>query len=130
MFPRAEISLCLSIPLLCASADPASAQQLCGRKFSSNAQLFRDVTREPDSKLISEDSNYIVLSDERATTIWTFTTKEHPAYPAVICRRPRQVGAEVVIKLEARCAGPRAACDALVAEFRTQDEQVKESLQR
>jgi hypothetical protein len=129
VFLRADISLGLSIPLLCASADPAIAQQLCGRKFSSNTQILRDVTRDPDAKLLSEDSRIVVLSDERATTLWTFTTKAHPAYPAVIRRRPREVGGQVVIELESRGPGPRAACDALVAEFRKQNEQMKNSLQ-
>jgi hypothetical protein len=105
----------ISAALLAASY--ASADELCGRSFTSVQQLYADLTRTSGIQAVLNDDSYIAFADPGAKVMWTFTKTSHPAAPAVLCRRPVQTGDRIEVQLQARRGGAKAACDALIAAF-------------
>jgi hypothetical protein len=99
------------------AAPDASADELCGRPFTSVQQPYADVARTSGIQAILNNDSYVAFADASAKVVWTFTKAAHPAAPAVVCRRPVQTGDRIEVQLQARCGGAMPACDALIAEF-------------
>lgn len=58
-----------------------------------------------------------IATDEAALTIWSFSPRDYPAYPAVVRRRVLEEGQQVYIDMSVHCEASKAACDELVRTF-------------
>jgi len=99
------------------SANPALAQELCGRPTEQPQALFDRLTKAEKLKEDFRDKSYVAISDKGKDTIWTFTVPGHPAHPSVVCRRPVQDGAELRLQMDVRCNAAETECQKLVAAF-------------
>lgn len=66
---------------------------------------------------ISMENGWLIATDERAYTIWSFAPEGYPAYPAVVKRQaiPRAGGSTV--QMSVLCEASKEACDDLVRTF-------------
>jgi hypothetical protein len=109
----------LVIGILLAPA-PASADQLCGRRFESLSQLYADLRSETDRGWrVIERSTHVIFAGGQM--IWAFAQDKQPAFPAVACLQivPSRDSFEAIV--QTRCEGAKDACDAVVARAKTKD---------
>ena len=80
---------------------------------------------------ISVQGGWTVVSERDGLTLWSFTPKGHPAYPAVVKRAAfvQRDGAWFV-NMNALCEAEKAPCDKLMQDFRGLNEQMRQSLER
>ncbi len=67
--------------------------------------------------VLTTENGWLIATDERAYSIWSFAPKGYAAYPAVVKRWaiPKQVGSEM--RMDVLCEAAKAACDDLVRTF-------------
>lgn len=65
-----------------------------------------------------------------AAAVWTFTTPQHEAYPAVVCRFLMEKDGSFSVATEAHCFGTQAACDRMMAAFGQLDRGMAEYIKR
>jgi hypothetical protein len=125
------ISSCLAAPALAALlatayAVPVMAEEsstdtadFCGAPTGKALDLIQRYTTDPALKRVYKSTNYIAYSDDekQSTVMYTFTTKDNPAYPAAVCRKPERVGGNLVIKMSIVCDGKAEACTDLKNQF-------------
>ena len=66
---------------------------------------------------IKEANGWHIVVDEAARTVWSFTSQDHPAHPAVVKRQVVPSGTGASIKMSVRCEASKQACDDLVVQF-------------
>ncbi len=65
------------------------------------------------------------------TEFWTFTPKDHPAFPSVARRMGcRNADGAWNVRTNLICQSTKTACDALLHEYMLLDEQMKESIRK
>ena len=62
-------------------------------------------------------NNWEIATDQAALTIWSFSPRDYPAYPAVVKRQVVKDGGQVSIKMSVHCEASKSACDDLVRTF-------------
>jgi hypothetical protein len=64
-----------------------------------------------------DQNGWTIAIDEKARTIWSFSPKGYPAYPAVVRRQvvPRGNGSSITMSIH--CEAEKAQCDDLVRTF-------------
>jgi len=75
---------------------------------------------------MSTENGWLTIEDPVAMTLWTFTPESDPAHPATIKRSVIQDGERIVIRMDIRCEGDEAACDALENHFLSLNESVRD----
>jgi hypothetical protein len=67
---------------------------------------------------VSNERGWIIITDRKNLTIWSFSPSSYRAYPAVVKRlfRDRPTGGSDIV-LSVLCEAPKEACDQLVREF-------------
>ena len=67
--------------------------------------------------VFTPENGWLIATDEKAYSIWSFAPRDYPAYPAVVKRWviPKQVGSEA--RMDVLCEASKAACDDLVRTF-------------
>jgi hypothetical protein len=124
------ISSCLAAPALAAllatayavpvmAGESTDTSDFCGAPTGKAADLIQRYTTDPALKRVYKSTNYIAYSDDekQSTVMYTFTTKDNPAYPAAVCRKPERVGGNLVIKMSIVCDGKAEACTDLKNQF-------------
>jgi hypothetical protein len=111
-------------------AIPAVAAEICDRTMASPGELLETLRDEPGVELIHEDDLYLALAEKARSIVWTFTRPNHPAHPAVVCRRVVQQGDAVGVDMRVVCVGPKAACDRMVADFQELNKRMRENFER
>ena len=106
----------------------AYADTLCGLELKSIEQIRDDVTKGHRTELHNDNEASIQFADGQNLILWTFLKPAHPASPAVICQTPIVENGVTVILLQSRCAGPKPDCDALIAEFEAQHDEMARRL--
>jgi hypothetical protein len=103
------------------SAGPtlAAAEEFCGDPAGKAEALIDLYSKKPGLKEVYKSTDYVAYSDDdkNASVMYTFTTKNHPAYPAAVCRKPVQEGSNLVIKMSVVCDGNEEACAKLRNDF-------------
>ena len=79
---------------------------------------------------ISVQSGWTVVAERDGLTLWSFTPKGHPAYPAVVKRAFVQKDGAWFVNMNALCEAEKAPCDKLMQDFRGLNEQMRQSLER
>src|SRR5438552_2507935 len=101
-------------------ANPASADQLCGRQFDSLSQLYDDLRSEAkDGWRVIERSTHIIFAGSQM--IWAFARDSQPAFPAVACLQIVALDDSIEAIVQTRCEGAKDACDAVAAKANGKD---------
>lgn len=67
---------------------------------------------------------WLTIEDPAAMTLWTFAPETDPAHPAAIKRSVIEEEGRIVLRMDIRCEGDDAACDALQTHFLSLNEAV------
>jgi hypothetical protein len=92
----------------------AAADELCGRKFVSFDELYRDVA-DARHQIMLDNQKAAMFIDESGT-IWRFTKANHPAVPAVACVRGVLKGQRTEFERQFWCRA-LSGCDAFIADL-------------
>lgn len=67
--------------------------------------------------VFTTENGWLIATDERAYSIWSFAPQGYAAFPAVVKRWviPKQAGSEA--RMDVLCEASKAACDDLVRTF-------------
>jgi hypothetical protein len=117
--PRSALASIAVVAMLCGgAARPAAADEMCGRRFDSLADLRLQLAGERNVEALPVGPTWSSFADRAAMTVWTFAEAGNPAAPAVVCRRPVEENGFVSVQMQVRCRSSKAACDAMVAAFK------------
>lgn len=75
---------------------------------------------------MSTTDGWLTVEDPAAMTLWTFAPDSDPAHPAAVKRSVIQDGERVIIRMDIRCEGDDAACDALEEHFLSLNQSVRD----
>ncbi|MFB9068859.1 hypothetical protein [Pseudofulvimonas gallinarii] len=73
---------------------------------------------------MSRADGWLTIEDRAGKTLWTFAPETDPAHPAAVKRSVVEEGDRIVLRMDIRCEGDAAACDALEAHFLSLNESV------
>lgn len=114
-------SLVKPAPTPAPSAGPtvAAAAAFCGDAPDKAEVLIQRYSTDAKLQQVYTSREYVAFGDDKAnpTVMYTFTTKEHLAHPAAVCRRIEKEGDSVVIKMHVVCDGEAEACGKLRNDF-------------
>lgn len=106
-------------PAPAAGPTVAAAQEFCGEPTGKAEDLIQRYSTKDGLKQVYKSTDYIAFADDdkSATQMYTFTTKGHPAYPSIVCRKMVKEGEFMVGKMAVVCEGKQDACDRLRNDF-------------
>jgi hypothetical protein len=73
---------------------------------------------------------WTIVTENGGLTIWYFTPPIHPAHPAYVKRWMFQKDGAWYQDMNVMCGSTTTICDALVAEFRQLNEQMRDAIQK
>jgi len=118
----------LSLFLLTISAPGhALAQPASGVGYATVAAALEALKSRGDVS-ISDQGGWTIIADDPAKAIWSFTPPGHPAHPAVVKRTMVSKDGMVGIEMTALCQAAKAPCDALMEEFKTLNERMRQAM--
>ena len=76
----------------------------------------------------SNQGGWVIFKDRADNSLWSFTPKEHPAYPSTIKRTVVEQEGKLFIDMRALCGAEQLACDELIKDFRKMNEKKESEL--
>jgi hypothetical protein len=115
-------------------ANSAIAQDTPGvstsdREYATVA-LALEALRAKSGVKISDLAGWTVIEDRSTLSLWSFTPSGHPAHPAAIHRKVVQEGNNIFVKMHVLCEAPKPACDKVVADFQSLNQQVRKDMKQ
>jgi hypothetical protein len=115
-------------------ANSAVAQDTPGKSTSdreyATVALALEALRAKSGVKISDLSGWTVIEDRSTLSLWSFTPPGHPAHPAAIQRKVIQEGNNILVKMHVLCEAPKPACDKVVADFQSLNQQVRKDMKQ
>jgi hypothetical protein len=84
--------------------------------YPSVSSALQGLHSRPDV-VFSTERGWIIATDEKHYTIWSFAPPNYPAYPAVVKRQVIPEGTGSSIEMSVECEASKSACDDLVRTF-------------
>ncbi len=102
----------------------AQADGMTSIGYPSIAAALQALRARSDVKF-SEPDGWIIAIDEANDTVWSFPSKDNPAYPAAVKRQviPADDGS-IGIRTSISCAATKSACDKLAQYFREMNDKM------
>ena len=104
-----------------ATAQPA-ASPLCGIAAADVAGYRAKVAVDPRFKRDGGDALRETFSSDSLQSIWTFTTRKNPVYPAALCEQVVDKGGAMEIERHPMCEAGAAACARFDVEVKARDD--------
>ena len=124
------IFVALILVASCAYAQPESeAEQTSSIGYPSVAAAM-DALRAQKDVSISVRDGWTVVTEKGGLTLWSFTPPTHEAHPAAVKRAASEKDGAWYITMNVLCQADRAPCDKLVEDFKTLNEQMRQSIER
>ena len=79
---------------------------------------------------IENQGGWIIVTDRKDSTLWSFTPPGHAAHPAAVKRAILQQDGAIYVQMRILCQADKAPCDKLVADFEALNEQMKAEIQK
>ncbi len=73
---------------------------------------------------LARADGWLTIEDPASMTLWTFAPETDPAHPAAVKRSVIEENGRIVLRMDIRCEGDSAACDALETHFLSLNESV------
>jgi hypothetical protein len=97
--------------------------------YPSPEAALEALRKNPDARFSIKGGWTIVsLSEGGNIVMWSFTPKDHPAYPAAVKRIMSQKEGAWYLEMKILCGGTKADCDKLAAEFNELNERMKKDI--
>ena len=93
-------------------------------KFPSVAAA-RQAVRGLPGIIVSTRGDFTILEDRPNSTLWVFTSQQHPAYPAVARRHVGLQGNNLSVELGLLCESTKSACDNLFGYLQDVNKKVR-----
>jgi hypothetical protein len=121
----------LIVAVAATAAFASDAAEICGRSFDDPHALLQTMRSDPQFEPLSGNDFYIAFAALDDRTVWTFTTPQHEAYPAVACRTlSRNDDDAWQVETHIRCWGTQSVCDRLRDAFDKLDRDMADYLER
>jgi hypothetical protein len=111
----------------------AEANPICGMKYVSPSQVEKVLKRQKKLSPNAIDPLYTSYLDQSSRTeivLWAFTRSGNPSHPSVICRKMTLESKGWMMRMDARCGGPKAACDKMVSDFSELNRKISQEFQK
>lgn len=116
----------------CVDDEPAPLAESKGNPigYPTVAAALQALQSRKDVQFQTETDGWVVAYIPAELTIWTFSPRANPAYPAAVKRVITQQGGGSSIDMSVLCEASKKACDDLVRQFEQLNERVKQSLSK
>lgn len=114
----------VGLALAALASMPAAADE--GDIGYSSVKAARTALAARDDVRLSSADGWVTIEDPAGMTLWTFAPENDAAHPAAIKRSVVPDGDQVIIRMDIRCEGDAAACDALEQHFLGLNQSVKD----
>ncbi len=104
----------------------SSAQD--GIEYSSVDQALSSLSSKAGAQT-QVQNGWTIITEDNGLTTWSFVPTNHPAYPAVVKRVIYQQGGGWYIKTYELCGASKAACDKLLSDFETLNQQMEQYIE-
>jgi len=94
-------------------------------EYASPKEAFDALRKKPEVSFRQEESGWVTAYDKGASTVWSFSPKSAPSYPAVVKRTVEESHNEIRIRMGVLCGASKEVCDQLVREFTALNEKIK-----
>jgi hypothetical protein len=133
MNPASRIvpALLFAIALLNPGHSYAQSRPICDQTFDGDIPAMRERISQLPGATIAEgqNPNFIVIITASGH-LWNFTKPNHPAHPAIACRRVVKVGEQFHVETHLRCQAAKNRCDKLAADYATLAQKMTETLKK
>lgn len=114
----------------CVGDEPAPLPEAKGDAvgYPDVATALQALQSRKDAQITTQPDGWVVVYIPTEFTIWTFTPKTNPAYPAAVKRIITKQADGMYINMSVLCEASKEACDELVRQFSQLNEKIKSSL--
>lgn len=106
-----------------------SAEETEKNSFQYNTveEALAALEKNPDATLTEHEGWQVFnVKQDGFYVLWSFTTTEHPAHPAVVKRSIMKKDGELFIAMDALCQSAQVYCDILIEDFKLINETIKQ----
>jgi len=96
--------------------------------YESPQAALEALKAKPDVE-IRHKQGWTIVNDQATRTLWSFTPDGHPAHPSAVKRSVLFRDGAVYLDLNVLCLSTKDACDALVRDFQTLNDRVRNEMQ-
>lgn len=111
------LALSLAVPALASSRQSALPEAPGPTIEYETVAAAQHALRRKAGVVVTTENGWEIANDEAALTIWSFSPRGYPAYPAVVKRQVVEDGGQVSIRMSVHCEASKSACDELVRTF-------------
>jgi len=97
--------------------------------YASVAEALKALeARDGNGTIVVHADGWTIVNDPQATAQWSFTPREHYAYPAVVRRVVLRNGKDVSVDIATLCEAPAEACERLKVEFAAMNDRITQAV--
>jgi len=96
--------------------------------YASVAEALAALQANPKIQ-ISVQGGWTIASDKENKTLWSFSPKSDPSYPAAVKRIVEERNDTVFVHMDVLCEASKSACDNLVRQFQQLNERMQQHMQ-
>lgn len=95
--------------------------------YNTVEEALAALENNPDATLTEHEGWQVFnVKEDGFYILWSFTTTEHPAHPAVVKRSIMKKDGELFIAMDALCHSVQIFCDSLIEDFKLINEAIKQ----
>ena len=129
---RAKLDRETAERVIASAANPTrQSTKLVQHKYSSSGIKFptvaaaRKALGSQPGIIVSTAGDFTALEDRPNATLWLFTSKQHPAYPAIARRHVTLQANNVAVEMGLLCESTKPACDKLFSYLQELNKNVR-----
>jgi len=97
--------------------------------YASVAEALKALeARDGNGTIVVHADGWTIVNEPQATAQWSFTPRDHYAYPAVVRRIVLRDGKDVSVDIATLCEAPAEACERLKVEFAALNDRVTQAV--
>lgn len=127
-YPTIFAAVCCLL-LSVAAAKAQNTETVCGETYDSVESAMEIIRNRDDVEFNGSNTEYVAFASESEQKIWTFTTNNSHAHPALVCRQVVYVDDTVSIRTTTLCEAEQADCEWLLGQFQALNEDVRKQMQ-
>jgi hypothetical protein len=97
-------------------------------EYSSPKAAYEALSKKAGIAFSKDSSGWTVAYDEKDKIIWSFAPATEPSFPIVVKRSVLEKDGSLYIAMDVMCGGSKEACDAVVKNYTTMNEQFRQTI--
>jgi len=98
-------------------------------EYASPGAAYRALRADPTVQLREQDG-WVIANDTAQRTLWTFSPKSDPAFPAVVKRQVVERDGQLALQMGVLCGASKTVCDDFVRRFQQLNDALAREVQR